>query len=291
MESVGNQLRDARTQLGLSLEQVNSLTRISLRNLESIERDDLSVIASPFFYRSFVKQYAEVLKLNYDELVPAMQQAMTQLPEPLVPGQGHSPVPSRAMTPSSHRRRNWRWFISIASLVVVLAACSGFYALWQTARATAHNPAERLIPTGWSGSVRKAPSVDTPTSAAPSSDRFSAVPSANAPARTPPKGSFRIEISAIERSWLSVTADGKTAFTGVLRPKQTKILEEHDTARIKTGNAGGLSCVFNGKVIGRLGPRGQARTVVFTRNTYEVIRPAVHLAFFDIKSMFNSTGE
>ena len=288
MESVGIKLREARARLGLSLQQVTSLTRISVRNLESIESDDLSVIGSPFFYKSFVKQYAEVLQLNYGDLLPAVQSAVSELPEPLVPGQGQSPVPSRATLPASHRRRNWRWFISIASLVIVLVACSGFYALWQTARANARNSVTGLIGTEWVGSLRTKSNGDAPPAKLPPPDSISpAATSANAQSKTPPEGAFRIEISALERSWLTVITDGKTAFTGVLEPQETKVLEDHYTARIKTGNAGGISCVFNGKVIGPLGPRGQIRTVVFTRNNYQVLQPAIHVAL----SQINLIGE
>ncbi len=302
MESVGNTLREARIRLGLSLEQVNSLTRISVRNLESIECDAHSVIGSPFFYKSFVRQYANVLKLSYDQLLPAIQSALSEMPEPLVPGQGGTSVPSRATVPSGHRRRYLRWCVSVASLVVVLAGCSGFYAFWQTARAGAQRSLSDLIGSGsvsskWIGSLRakpnaKGPLMTRPQTTPPAQDSATAnLPSSSSPDsadQSAPAGSFRIEISALERSWLSVTTDGRAAFVGVLEPDQTKVLEEHDTARIKTGNAGGISCVFNGKMIGTLGPRGTIRTVIFTKNNYEVLQPAgVHMALLQ----FTPTGE
>jgi len=88
-------------------------------------------------------------------------------------------------------------------------------------------------------------------------------------------------LSAIERTWLSIVADGQETFTGVLETAETKVLEGHETARIRTGNAGGLNVVFNGRAIGSLGPRGQVRTVVFTRTGYETFEPtaapAAHL--------------
>jgi hypothetical protein len=72
--------------------------------------------------------------------------------------------------------------------------------------------------------------------------------------------------------------DGKQTFSGVLDPEQTKVLEGHEMARIRTGNAGGISCVFNGRSIGPLGPRGQVRTVVFTKSNYEVLDAPTHIA-------------
>jgi hypothetical protein len=85
---------------------------------------------------------------------------------------------------------------------------------------------------------------------------------------------IRIELSAVERTWLSISADGKTTYTGVLDPTQTKVLEGRDSARIRTANAGGVNVVFNGRSLGSLGRRGQSRTFVFTKKGYEVVRGA-----------------
>jgi hypothetical protein len=85
---------------------------------------------------------------------------------------------------------------------------------------------------------------------------------------------IHIELSAIEPTWLSITADGKQTYSGILEAAETKILEGHETARIRTGNAGGVNVVFNGKALGALGRRGQTRTVLFTRSGYEVLEPS-----------------
>jgi hypothetical protein len=43
---------------------------------------------------------------------------------------------------------------------------------------------------------------------------------------------------------------------------------------VRAGNAGGIQVVFNGKTIGPLGPKGQVRTAVFTRDRYTILEPA-----------------
>jgi hypothetical protein len=90
---------------------------------------------------------------------------------------------------------------------------------------------------------------------------------------------FRIEVSALERTWLSIVSDGKRIYSGVLQADQSKILESRQTALIRAGNAGGVEVVFNGKQIGTLGPKGQVRTVVFTKNNYEIVQPTEHASF------------
>ena len=94
----------------------------------------------------------------------------------------------------------------------------------------------------------------------------------------PAEDGFQVEISGIERSWLALAADGQQVFSGFLEPEQTKVLRGREIGRIRTGNAGGVSLVFNGKPIGLAGPRGQIRTVVFTKDNYQVLQPAAGMA-------------
>jgi len=142
MESVGSQLRQARLSRGVSFEQISAKTRISLKNLQAIENDDLSGISSPFFYRSFVKQFAEQLKVDYNSLEPAVGEAVGALPEPRVPGQA-SPEYAEAPLPKLPRLKmrgpkNLRWLVSLLSFGLMLAACSTFYGAWQQSRSNWH---------------------------------------------------------------------------------------------------------------------------------------------------------
>jgi len=83
---------------------------------------------------------------------------------------------------------------------------------------------------------------------------------------------IHIELSAIEPTWLSISADGKTTYSGTLAAMQTKSFNGKDSAQIRTANAGGVNVIFNGRALGPLGRRGQARTIVFTKSGYEVVR-------------------
>ncbi len=82
-----------------------------------------------------------------------------------------------------------------------------------------------------------------------------------------------LNLSATEKTWLSIVSDGRQIFAGVLEPAQTKILKSVDMARLKIGNAGGLEVTLNGRPIPPIGPRGQVRSVVFTPGSYQVLPP------------------
>ena len=278
MESVGHKLREARTRLGLTLEQVSADTRITLKNLRAIESDDLSTITSPFFYRSYVRQFASALKIDYQTIASAVQQASSSMPEPVLPGQEDAPVIH--VTPMRRKRTsNLRWLRSFMSLSLVMAACTGTYAMWQKSDGDWHilladiSAQFQSVKTNLMSAGQKR---QTPRTPAKTSDLQPGIIKSSPdvqPAQQvrPIDSAFHVQLAAVERSWLSIVADGKEVFSGVLDAPETKFLEGHQSARIRTGNAGGLECTFNGKQIGTLGPRGQVRTVIFTKDNYEVL--------------------
>ncbi|WP_045515135.1 helix-turn-helix domain-containing protein [Neobacillus niacini] len=68
MTELGNRLKEARLAKGLSLEDLQSITKIQKRYLIGIEEGNYSSMPGNFYVRAFVKQYAEALQLNPDEI-------------------------------------------------------------------------------------------------------------------------------------------------------------------------------------------------------------------------------
>src|SRR5207245_4002054 len=71
----------------------------------------------------------------------------------------------------------------------------------------------------------------------------------------------RVGLSADEKTWISISSDGKNVFANSLQPHETKVVEASAKVRLLIGNAGGLEISLNGKPIGPIGPRGQIRVV------------------------------
>jgi cytoskeletal protein RodZ len=65
---LGNRLKETRLAKGLSLDDLQSMTKIQKRYLIGIEEGNYSSMPGNFYVRAFIKQYAEALKLNPDEL-------------------------------------------------------------------------------------------------------------------------------------------------------------------------------------------------------------------------------
>lgn len=290
MESVGQKIREARLRLGLTLEQISAKTRITVKNLQAIEMDEPLQIGSAFLYKSFVRQFIDQLGLEYRHLAPEVQSAASAIPKPLIPGQGH--VVPKVPPLRAKRSKKRPWINSVASLVLMWVACSAVYSTWQTSRSKLHSSIG-----AWMDSVKNRSSEaqwatqelslvgSKPIPAANLSTGAASVSTNNTAGVS--NTAFRIELSALERTWLSIVADGQETFTGMLEASETKGFEGRDSARIHTRNAGAVNVVFNGKLLGTLGERGQIRTVVFTRQGYEVLRIRAPLAL----ASFNPIGE
>jgi len=286
MESVGQKLRAIRLEQGLTLEDIGAKARISRKTLQAIESDDVAGIGSSFFYKSFVRQFAQQLKLEYSELAAGVESLASSLPDPFPCTASTAGVPL-PFVPSLRRERpkKLRWLYSFTSLIAMLIACSSLYSMWQNSRSSLQTSITNFV-----SSLINRPAEQRSSAAMPNLPQ-AAEPAVSASSAAAAAGAFRVELSAIERTWLSIVADGEETFTGVLETDQTKVLEGHETARIRTGNAGGLNIVFNGKALGSLGPRGQVRTVVFTKTGYETFEPAAAPAAHLILAPFIPNGE
>jgi cytoskeletal protein RodZ len=64
MKTTGSILKEARESQGISLSEVEIATKIRVRFLEAIEKDDYSILPSLSYAKGFVKNYSEFLGLN-----------------------------------------------------------------------------------------------------------------------------------------------------------------------------------------------------------------------------------
>jgi cytoskeletal protein RodZ len=65
---LGNRLKEARLAKGLSLDDLQSMTKIQKRYLIGIEEGNYASMPGNFYVRAFIKQYSEALSLNPDEI-------------------------------------------------------------------------------------------------------------------------------------------------------------------------------------------------------------------------------
>ncbi|WP_226566349.1 helix-turn-helix domain-containing protein [Bacillus stratosphericus] len=68
MTELGKRLIEAREEKGMSLENLQTATKIQKRYLLAIEQGNYDIIPGKFYVRAFIKQYAEAVGLNPEQL-------------------------------------------------------------------------------------------------------------------------------------------------------------------------------------------------------------------------------
>ncbi|GAX48232.1 helix-turn-helix domain-containing protein [Pseudolactococcus reticulitermitis] len=72
-KTVGQVLRDQRAKLDMTLNAAQDLTQIQKMYIVALERDDYDALPGDFYVKAYLKQYAERLDLDYDQLVTAYE--------------------------------------------------------------------------------------------------------------------------------------------------------------------------------------------------------------------------
>ncbi|PEY27460.1 helix-turn-helix domain-containing protein [Bacillus anthracis] len=78
MTELGQKLKEARETKGLSVDQLHEITKIQKRHLVAIEEGNYDVLPGAFYARAFIKQYADVVGLNGEELLVEYQSTIPQ---------------------------------------------------------------------------------------------------------------------------------------------------------------------------------------------------------------------
>lgn len=69
MTELGQRLKEARELRGMTLDEIQEITKIQKRYLQAIEDGKYEVLPGEFYKRAFVKQYAEAVGIQPDELL------------------------------------------------------------------------------------------------------------------------------------------------------------------------------------------------------------------------------
>ena len=80
--SLGQELKDARTRMGLTASEVASATRMKVQIVEAIEEGDHSVFAAPIYGKGFIRLFAEYVGLDPRPLVDEFTESKLQANQP-----------------------------------------------------------------------------------------------------------------------------------------------------------------------------------------------------------------
>lgn len=278
MASIGETLRHAREQQGISLDQAEEDTKIRRRYLEALEDEEYEVIPGAVYAKGFLRNYAGYLGLNPEEVMIEYKLKQRPVKEAVVETENDKPDIAESI---SKRRAAQRTNRKIYRLTVVVAAVAIItFALYSMISKNSENNPGQDQGNGTQQTEQNNNAENQGGGQTQNQNQNSTGNKPEEPAKTPEEstsdsgsgdqgnqnsGTAAKQVSLVlavgnQPCWARVTVDGKTVFTGNLASGETKSFQGKDKIVFRLGNAGAVNVNINGKPRGVLGAPGQVVT-------------------------------
>lgn len=293
MGTVGSELKAEREKRKIPLAHIAAETRISLRHLESLEEGRYNDMPGGIYNRAFLKAYCEILNLNIPEIMLRYENEIALALE--------KSAKPRVQVPRRSRSFRISPILIWGPMLAVSVAGLYFSRNWITAIFSpyfSHTPAAPIrYETVGGGSASKPSTTQPPTAEFPAQAvpiESTAASSAQLPPSVPdsPPGSpsadagnppvsafqpsihktFRLEIDATEKCWVSIERDGTSVFQKIMEPGETQSFEAAEKFDLVVGNAGGVHLKIDGKPLKPLGKPGSVvKLLIDWRNLQDLL--------------------
>jgi cytoskeleton protein RodZ len=285
MASFGENLRREREMRGVSLQEISSATKISVRFLQALEDEQFDRIPGGVFTRGFIRAYAKYLGLDEDQVLAEYRLT--------VPSSAEFDLSRLTMGKPDTRSNRARGPAGALLLAAVLLG--GGYFLHRYSRrasepqvspvpvaAPASNPAggpssnSSSLPVAEPTKVESAPVPEA--SGSGQAQQASAQAAAAGIEETPSTASLPVDglilqIAATEQAWVAIEADHKTVLQRVLDVGEVRSVRARESVDVTTGNALGIVLTLNGETLQPLGRRGEVKSIHLTRNDVKKSSP------------------
>jgi transcriptional regulator with XRE-family HTH domain len=229
-QSVGERLRVAREAKNLSLDDVARQTRIPVRHLEHIEREEWDSLPAITYSVGFARSYANTVDLDGAQIGAEVRQQLGGIRTGnAAAAPYYEPADPARVPPRS---------IAIAAAVIAILLVVG-YLVWRSSAVGSDSPADVAITQS-----------EEPAAANQAAPR-PAQPAAAAPASGP------VVLTAVEDVWLKIDQSGGGAplYMGTLKAGQSyQVPAGAQSPRIRTARANVLKVSVGGTEVAPLGP-------------------------------------
>jgi cytoskeleton protein RodZ len=159
----GARLAEARELLKLGAADVARQLKLSVAQVEALERGQFDRLPGSVFVRGFIRNYARLVKLDPDELLRAAANSLPRhAPRPEVPLSQDIPFPST-------RPRRWRKYAWLAAVLVAALASYEFFVSSEETVVTTH-PVE-VTPAPLPVTIPKGEKTPVPMTTPPAADK------------------------------------------------------------------------------------------------------------------------
>ena len=226
--TVGDRLRAAREQKGLTLQEVAVQTRIPIRHLEHIERSEWDALPAATYSVGFARSYAQAVGIEPSDVGAQVREQMGLARGPSGPTTAHYEPADPARVPP--------WTLALVALVIAILLIGGYY-LWRDSAVDESMPTTEI--------------VDAPA------PQPQAQPAPQRPAAAPASATGPVVLTAIEDVWLRVDEPGGSAalYQGTLKAgERFEVPASAQAPQVRTGRPQALRVTVGASAIPPLGP-------------------------------------
>ena len=284
-KEIGEELREQRESLGLSLADVERLTKIRELYLYDLEQGEVDLLPSTVQGRGILNNYSAFLSIDpvklQNKFAEGLQQKRLETAAiELTSFDGKSV--KRPRTPVT----GWRRFLTIDLMVgtsvfvilmvlviwgaiqVIGSAQSSVEPTIESISDVLINPITGTVPVDQTTTPGVNDLTGTPSQALStlSVDILATITSVNT-------GSIQLVIVGVQRTYLRVISDGKEVFNGRVVPGNVYTFTGSTKIILNAGNAGGIQVFYNQTDLGIMGMVGEVIALEFTSKGYVTSTP------------------
>ncbi|MEJ8548342.1 RodZ domain-containing protein [Brevibacillus borstelensis] len=191
MSELGQVLKEAREEKGITLDDIQRITKIQRRYLEAIERGHFHVLPGHFYARAFIKSYAEAVGLDPNHIMSHFQSDLPAQP----PQEQLERLRRRRVATTSNPLQAGKWvtktllvlFVGLIIGVIYVAAVNSDGFTTQPVPGGNLNPGAEVVGPGQGGTPTPVPQVPQAQTPSPPAVTPETTPEngATAPGETP----------------------------------------------------------------------------------------------------------
>lgn len=259
---IGEALREAREERGLSLDDAADQTRIRATHLAALEREEYERLGGDVYVRGFIRSYARAVGIDPEQLladhaIPASPGPVEKPPTPLR-NENLGPTPRRGLS-----------VLAAAAAVVAIVGLAVWgggsddrvdmdddpFAGTETGQEPADDGGETGEPTGPTPQPSPTPSDPSPSDAGDTDDADDDDPDEEPGTSA---GQDRVTLEVVDREvWARALVDGEEAWQELLSPGAIKRLDDAGEIRLRLGDAGAVDLSVDGRSLGAPGSDGE----------------------------------
>ncbi len=260
---IGDILRKEREKQRMTVDDIENGTSIRASYIEAIESGQYDKMPGRVYAKGFIKNYANFLKLNGDEIVKQFVAEVSPAVEPVEIEVNKDESKKTSFSISGKRISTDDEGFSIgnylsangilAAIIAVVVIVGGIFYYTK-------DSSTDIVKTDVKTTQETKPATQqaaTPTPAQPQQV------AAAAPA--PQVDGVNVQATFSDDCWMLVTVDGAVVYEGVINAGQVMDWKGNDNVNFRIGNAGAVDFVMNGQNFGKLGEDGDVLDKTFTK--------------------------